>query len=71
MTPSRPISPEHYAIQTNYKQEPGTRPPRSKEPHRCILIVGSGPASGQPQPALRAVDLALRPFKIVPVGSSC
>ena len=71
MTPSRPISPEHYAIQTNQEQEPGTKPPRSKDPHRCILIVGSGPASGRPQPALRAVDLALGSFKIVAVGLSC
>ena len=67
MTPSRPISPEHYAIQTNYEQEPGTRPPRSKDPHLCILICGPGAASGRPQQALRAVDL----YKIIARPSWC
>ena len=71
MTTPRPTSAEQYAIQTSHEQEPRTRPPRSKDPHRCILIVRSGPASGRPQPTLRAVDLSLAAFKIIPVGSSC
>ena len=65
MTTTRPIAAEHYTIQTNYEQEPRTKPPRSKDPHLCILICGLGAASGRPQQALRAVDL----HKII-VGSS-
>ena len=71
ITTQRPTTAEHYAIQTNHDPEPGTRTPRSKASHRCILIVGSGPAFGRPQPTLRAVDLALCLFKIVMAGSSC
>ena len=46
-TPSRPTTSEN--------QEPELQDQRDS--HRCIVIVGSGPASGRPQPALRAVDL--------------
>ena len=67
MTPSRPISPEHYAIQTNHEHEPRTKPPRSKDPHLCIVINWFGAASGRPQQALHAVDL----YKIITGSSWC
>jgi hypothetical protein len=67
MTQSRPIAADHYAIPTSHEQEPRTRPPRSKDPHLCITICGSGAASGRPQQALRAVDL----YKIITVPSWC
>jgi len=58
----------HYFIRTNEEQEPDTRTTRSKDSHLGILIDGFGPASGRPQPTLRAVDLAATPFKIVTAG---
>ena len=67
MTTTRPISPEHYAIQTNAEQEPRTRPPRSKDPHLCIVINWFGAAFGRPQHALRAVDL----YQIIAGSSWC
>ncbi|WP_300008100.1 hypothetical protein [Pseudonocardia sp.] len=59
---------QHYAKQTNENPERDPRTRRSIAAHLGILIDGSGPAFGRPQPTLRAVDLAAATFKIVPVG---
>ncbi|GAA2570282.1 hypothetical protein GCM10010210_52350 [Pseudonocardia hydrocarbonoxydans] len=56
---------KHYARQTNEDRERDPRTRRSIAAHLGILIDGSGPASGRPQPTLRAVDLAVEASKIV------
>ena len=66
--PDKNTETKHYARQTNEDQERDLRTRRSIAAHLGILIDGSGPASGRPQPTLRAVDLAATAFKIVPVG---
>lgn len=65
--PNTNTATQHYARQTNEDRERDPRTRRSIAAHLGILIDGSGPASGRPQPALRAVDLAVTAFKIVPV----
>lgn len=76
-SPSNPSQPDtstrentspHYSIQTNTSQEQDPRATRSKASHLGILIDGCGPASGRPEPALRAVDLARPTFMIVFMG---
>ena len=59
---------EHYSISRNEDQERARPETRTKDSHLGILIDGFGPASGRPQPTLRAVDLAATPFKIVTAG---
>ena len=59
MTPSRPISPEHYAIQTNHEQEPRTRTTKIKgptplHPDPWVRAGLRPPATGAP----RVVDLS-------------
>ena len=68
ITTQRFTAAEHYAIQTKHKREPGTRATRSKGSHLGIVIIWQGPASGRPQPALRAVDHRNDLHKIVSVG---
>jgi len=63
--PTTPATTERYSIQTPKHREHDPRTPRSNAAHLCITIDGGGPASGRPQPTLRAVDLAPTPFKIV------
>lgn len=48
---------EHYSRRTTKNNE--------QRPHLCIVINWCGPASGRPEPALRAVDLASARFMIV------
>ncbi|GAA3250932.1 hypothetical protein GCM10017691_63290 [Pseudonocardia petroleophila] len=59
---------QHDARQTNEDRERDPRTRRSIAAHLGILIDGSGPASGRPQPTLCAVDLAVATFKIVAAG---
>jgi len=59
---------EHYSISSNEDQERARPETRTKDSHLGILIDGFGPASGRPQPTLRAVDLATAACKIVSVA---
>lgn len=65
--PNTSTETQHHAGQANEDRERDPRTRRSITAHLGILIDGSGPASGRPQPTLRAVDLAATTFKIVPV----
>ena len=58
----------HYSERTNKNQERDPRATRSNASHLGIPIRGCGPASGRPEPALHAVDLAPIPFKIISMG---
>jgi hypothetical protein len=60
---------EHYSSRRNENRERDPRATRSNDSHLGILIDGCGPASGRPEPTLRAVDLSWLDFKIVSVGS--
>jgi len=68
-TSTRPPTTEHYSTQTNMSDEHERQATRSEGPHLCIVINWCGPASGRPEPALRAVDLAPTPFMIVSAGA--
>ena len=48
ITTERATAAEHYAIQTSHTPRTGTQNPRSKASHLCIVICGSGSASGLP-----------------------
>jgi len=48
---------KHYSRRRNENRERDPRTTRSKPSHLCIVIIWVGPASGRPQPTLRAVDL--------------
>lgn len=65
--PNTNIETQHYASRRNEDRERDPRTRRSIAAHLGILIDGFGPASGRPQPTLRAVDHAAAAFKIVSV----
>ena len=64
-TGTRRPTTEHYSIQTKSNDEHERQATRSERPHLCIVINWCGPASGRPEPALRAVDLETTPLMIV------
>jgi hypothetical protein len=71
-TGTRRPTTDEYSTRTKKNDEHERQATRSERPHLCIVINWCGPASGRPEPALRAVGLATAPFMIVPTcaGSS-
>lgn len=64
-TSTRRRTTKYYSRRTNTNHEHERQATRSERPHLCIVINWCGPASGRPEPALRAVDLAHAPLKII------
>lgn len=59
---------EHYSISRNEDQNRDRPETRTKDSHLGITIRRGGPASGRPEPTLRAVDLHEAAHEIVSMG---
>jgi hypothetical protein len=66
--PSTNTATEHYSRRRNENGGRDPRTTRSNAAHLGIVIIWPGPASGRPQPTLRAVDLERGPATIVPTA---